>query len=248
MFQNIGDFINHILIIAFGIIAFIAYSKKKKAYQLWLGIAFMLTGILLTSISLFNMRNNQNNLLVSITPPVITKVDSSLAVADYERVIRYLLEESDTTKTDTILTFSGFKLTVKGTTIYDHHSEEPVMLFPATEANLIVTFKNEKNIDNSSLSHYSQAVVKNLMKNNRFSPVQEIDNMSSIMENSIIQYSFIKKHKGVEVINGLLLFVKMNNNVTRISIGKIGSPSQEIDNYINNLKEQIKENVLQQGV
>ncbi len=245
MFQNIGDLLNYIIIAVAGIGLLVTYSKKKKQGLLWSGLGLLATGLILGVISLSKVNESQSQEI--IIKQDSTPINPDEALSEYKGVIEYLLKKADTTKADTVIDFFDFKINLPSDVVYDNNSEEPMLLIADSTNDLIVTFKEEDKKEIENLEKYSKSVVETL-EGNQFSSGYQFSNKKVTIKNRAIQYDYSKTHKGIEIINGQIFFVVNNGRLFRVSISKMGVSEQSLSTEKTNLKEKIKENVLQQGV
>lgn len=245
MFQVIGDLLYYLIISSIGIALLLMYVKQQKPYQLWSGIGLFLIGALLGTISFFKNQDFHNNTITPNDSTAHSQIDTIKAFSEYRDVIISLLKESDTIKTDTIIPFYDFKINLREGFIYENTSEEPMIIFPDSAVYLLINFKEEPKKLNESLSEYSESIVDNLI-NNPFSSGNNIKNKQVLVANKVIQYDYSKTRSGVEILSGQLFFVIKNNKTYRISICKLGLARDAFEKNINDLKEELKNNLLKQ--
>lgn len=245
MFQNIGDLLNYIIIAGIGIGLLITYSKKKKQGLLWSGIGLLATGLILGAISLSKVNESQSQEI--LIKQESTPVDPDEALSEYKGVIEYLFKKADTTKTDSVIDFFDFKISLPLGVVYDNKLDEPMLLMADSMNDLIVTFKEEDKKGIENLEKYSKSIVETL-EDNQFSSGYQFSNKQVIIKDKVIQYDYSKTHKGIEIINGQTFFVVNKGRLFRVSISKMGVSEQSLSTETTNIKEKIKENVLQQGV
>ena len=245
MFQNIGDLLNYIIIAIAGIGLLITYTKKKKQGLLWSGLGLLATSLILGAISLSKVSESQPQEIV--IEQNSTPVNPDEALSEYKGVIEYLLKAADTTKTDTVIDFFDFKIKLTSDVVYDNKLDEPMLLVADSTNDLVVTFKEEDKKGIENLEKYSKSIVETL-EGNQFSSGYQFSNEQVIIKDKVIQYDYSKTHKGIEIINGQTFFVVNKGRLFRVSISKMGVSEQALSSETTNLKEKIKENVLQQGV